>query len=445
MAGVLQGFQQGYGMVRDMQERDRNQEEREFQRQRQSQADQRSQEQHGALMRSYGLKNDLAEKQNNRFGVLAGQQDQQFEQNSDLNSLKIKNAKIDGKAAEFNLDKAKKDAAMKDAQATWKNLYAQAVDPKTGQLRDPSSYSPELVNQYREFYSKYSDLPAYSHLKDPDSAIELKNSFANGGMPQLKHIKSSYQGLANKSVGLPARGGGTIAQNEIVGIEPTKDGEKIKIKMRTYRDDGSSYYSYVSNGRSSEPGTGILELPWESVFNDIQSKAASAQVAKAIHSQMQSYGMQNQSKREVLGVKDAHAAIAEIDKQIINLQTADLTDPTAREQVARQLETLNYQKQQIQRQAGFNTFDDHQNQQVQQQALTLSGGDQQLALDAINEFKLAQANGENISIQEIIETLKGGSSALNINDDQASQIAENLRSQAPEVNNSDPFLANSRF
>lgn len=420
MAGVIQGLQTGYGLVRDMQQRDFQKQQYDDQQARQSALDQRY----------------LEERDYNR------------NRQSALDAASIAQTTATTKGVGLNNEMTSKAMMEKDADAMWQGIVTSSIDPKTGQLH--SNIPLNVAENFQGFLNKYGSLPKYNHLNYPDSAIEIGNGFANGSMPKLEHVQATYQGLANKSVGQPARGGGTIAKNVITGLIPTDDG--VKIKMVTYRDDGSSYESFVNNGRNSLPGTGVMVIPWDKAFDDIQAKAKTATLAKHLQGVISQQQLANR-KPSALNPKDALAAANDIQKNIGDLYESLNSEFGVTEEqktrVLQQVQGLQAQYDQLVQQAGLPSGDQANSQKLKQDALALANGDEQLALEAISELNASRANGRNDSLQDIIAQLsktQQSQSASGFTPQQTTQIAQNLRGlNLPDPNANNPFLANNRL
>ncbi|MER2492324.1 hypothetical protein [Catenovulum sediminis] len=427
MAGVIQGLTTGYGMVRDMQERDRRHEDRAYQRERQSALDAQNAERHSAQMANAGLQTKLLQNNVNRLPAQNKYQD-------DMQSANLSRLDVDRQVSEFNLNQSKKQATEADADKVWQNIVRQSIDPKTGQPRE--KLPPEVVQAYQQFASSpYVKLPKYRHLESADSAIEVENAFMNGGLPSIKHVQQTYQGLADKSVGLPARGHGTIARNEIVGMSPSEDGNRLKIKMVTYRDDGSSYESFVNNGRHAKPGTGVMELPWEKVFNDVQAKAKTAKLAKHLQSQLAIHQGASRGSNK-LSPKDALNAANDIQKNITELSNS-LSSGTNisiedRNYTQQRIKTLQSQYDQLAQSAGLLT----QHDLNKNYAARWANGDQDKAAFAM-EFL---SEGEDISLLEDAYQLRKSLNPNQGSSINASAIAGKLR-ESPNISiESEPFL-----
>lgn len=404
MAGVIQGLQTGYGLVRDMQQRDFQKQQYDDQQARQSALDQRY----------------LEERDYNR------------NRQSVLDAASIAQTTATTKGIGLNNEMTSKAMMEKDADAMWQGIVTSSIDPQTGQLH--SNIPLNVAENFQGFLSKYGSLPKYNHLNYPDSAIEIGNGFANGSMPKLEHIQATYQGLANKSVGQPARGGGTIAKNVITGLIPTDDG--VKIKMVTYRDDGSSYESFVNNGRNSKPGTGVMVIPWDKAFDDIQAKAKTATLAKHLQGVISQQQLANR-KPSALNPKDALAAANDIQKNILELSdrlasSKDIMSINEKSHIQQRINTLNAQYDQLAQSAGLPT----QQTLNKDYAIRWANGDQEKAAFAIEFLN----EGEDISLLEGTWQLRQSLSPNQGGSTNASAIAGKLRERPRIAIDSEPFL-----
>ncbi|WP_017445793.1 hypothetical protein [Gayadomonas joobiniege] len=393
MAGVIQGLQTGYQIGLNIIDRQKRDEEMEYQRKRQETIDNQNSALYGAQMDRHNVYMDNADYQKQKRAVAD-------ERASALYDLQTKNQNSALALKEFQLSEAQKQAKNKEAADKWKYIFSGFMDPSSGQINqnlDPHA-KKKLGDDFSSFLKNYGDLPAYSFLHKPEAVDIAIHDLSSGVMPNVSVINQVYGGLARKSVGEPARDYGTIAGNEITKVSLTKGGEAIKLHMRTYREDGSYYDSMVNNGRNSKPGTGVMEIPIDKVYEDLYAKKNAAEVAKAAERSVMAYNKANPSRtrtESALGAKDVYSAINDIDSQINELITYSeaMPDPERKAQIENRIAELSYRKDTLLKQAGQTPFNEHQEQQTLNLAKSWASDNP----DKIGFLELAMQQGRNLS------------------------------------------------
>lgn len=400
MAGVIQGFQTGYGIGRDMQDRQYRQEQDEYNKQRQQSLDQQNRDLFEMQVSDYKYRTQ-------RRGVLDGREDEAYQH--ELNQRPIQESRASAlhglsiNQAQVNLDINKeKLSAMKlaqrkgDADTIWKQIYTGAIDTSTGKPR--ANHDPEVAKQYSKFLNEYSDLPEYQFLKSPEMAVMVRDELNKGELPPIEMFAAMYQGEANKSVGKPARDGGVVARNEITGVEFNEDNTAIRIKMKTYREDGTSYNSYVNNGRNSDSGTGLMDIPVERVIQDINNKSAAGEIALALNKSIGTYTAMNRVQPDKLKPQDAIKELGAVRDSISALQMQlQNTDGENKPQLLNQLYSLQHQEKQLLQLSGLTDLD----QQTEQLINSYTGGNEGVS-QLVRKFVSEQSASGNQITEAII-------------------------------------------
>lgn len=295
MAGLAQGFAQGFQMMDGYYNRQDNQEYRQQQLGMQKErmqlaknADQRATQSHAMGLQSQALGNAYKAKQVNNY-------DNTVQQQNELHGLNVEKAKLGIDAAKTNASNAAEDRKFAKAEKLFETYVA--TEDVEGIVTDPTF--------------KGTPLEPFQRVDGAEDAIALNQAIKSGDIDTVV-AKSNrlFKSQLNRNVGkMKGRDGGIVRDIEIIDYAQQPDGS-VKVPVRVTTDKGT-YTSYISEMRGIDPNDPDKVFTAEDLYGRAELMGQLGSVLKSSGV----YDRVHQSANRYLGTSqsDAPAKIQELE------------------------------------------------------------------------------------------------------------------------------------
>lgn len=231
---LAKGFMQGWGL---MDNHYRNKEQKEYRASRDAIADERyktedarRQSQHEQTMANLTQENELT-------GLKLDSYQEDKEQQRKVQNAQIEANRSSKARSDFGLETDKRDQANKEAISAFNAMAA------TGDFS--GAWDNKAIMS--------SDLKLILPQEGRDAAIRVTEAFNQGNLSgAVNDLNTLFKPNLNRMAGkTKGRDGGEIRDVNIVGVEPSGDGQfKFKVNVTT---DKGQYQSYISEMRTGDP------------------------------------------------------------------------------------------------------------------------------------------------------------------------------------------------